>query len=37
MMKIFQRAGFGMRSQLTGSTIMKKIANVTVGKSMSGA
>jgi hypothetical protein len=36
-MNSFQRAGLGMSSQLTGSTIMKKIANVTVGNSMSGA
>src|SRR6476661_2185956 len=33
-MKIFQRSRRGMSSQLAGSTIMKKIANVIVGKSM---
>jgi len=33
-MKSFQRRRRGMSSQLTGSTIMKKIANVIVGKSM---
>src|SRR5262245_10390931 len=33
-MKSFHRCRRGMRSQLTGITIMKKIVNVTVGKSI---
>ena len=35
-MKIFHRCGRGISSQLNGSTIMKKIANVTVGNSTQG-